>query len=109
MEEKLKVDKECANDSQIVESSLESESIMIENTNNSFSERDLSSYARKRHGKEVPSDSTMDVVTKDHIATSEEKRRSWRRILLLIVAITVHNVPGNCHFFYISKYSFTVA
>jgi len=91
-EEKLKVDKECANDNEIDENSLKSESIMIENTNNSFSERDLSSYARKRHGKEVPSDNTMDTA-KDHIVIAEEKRRSWRRILLLIVAITVHNIP----------------
>lgn len=26
---------------------------------------------------------------------SKEQKASWRRILLLIIAITVHNIPGN--------------
>ena len=76
---------------QMIESSLEPESIIIDSM---VSERDLSSYTRKRHGKEAPSDSAIDSDTKRPAVTVEEKRRSWRRILLLIVAITVHNIPG---------------
>ena len=79
---------------QIVESSLESESILIENTQVSLPERETSSYTRKRHGKEVPSSNGVENASKTHVVIAEEKRRSWRRILLLIVAITVHNIPG---------------
>ena len=79
---------------QIVESSLESESILIDSTQVSLSERELSSYTRKRHGKESPSINGVENASKTHVVIAEEKRRSWRRILLLIVAITVHNIPG---------------
>ena len=62
----------------------------------SFHEQGTTSYTRKRHGKEDTLDGdipTADVDNSPSI-TAEERRRSWRRILLLIVAITVHNIPG---------------
>jgi len=30
---------------------------------------------------------------------SAEHQTSWRRILLLLIAITVHNIPGNTTYF----------
>ena len=62
----------------------------------SFHERGTASHTRKRHGKEDVLDGdipTADVDSSPSI-TADERRRSWRRILLLIVAITVHNIPG---------------
>ena len=73
---------------------MESESILIENSQDSPLERDSASHTRKRHGKEAPAGSTAEDIAENQIVTAEEKRRSWRRILLLIVAITVHNIPG---------------
>ena len=62
----------------------------------SFHERGTTSYTRKRHGKEDTLDSDIPTAEVDNSPniTAEERRRSWRRILLLIVAITVHNIPG---------------
>ena len=59
-------------------------------------DKNYSSSARKRHGGEVAIEET--ISTADVEMTSgeslEKKQQSWRRIFLLIVAITVHNIPG---------------
>ena len=47
--------------------------------------------------KKVPSQNDMRPNT-DSIHTSSkvpERQVNWKRILLLIIAITVHNIPGN--------------
>jgi len=31
------------------------------------------------------------------LITTQQKSSQWKRIILLIVAITVHNVPGKCN------------
>ena len=91
----VKVDRLESND---VENSQNPTSVLIENVSDSLSERDSTSYARKRYGKQASLDSSVDTVIGNTNQAAEEKRRSWRRILLLIVAITVHNVPGRMSF-----------
>eukprot|EP00112_Aurelia_sp_Birch-Aquarium-sp1_P013974 Seg2992.1 transcript_id=Seg2992.1/GoldUCD/mRNA.D3Y31 product="Zinc transporter ZIP11" protein_id=Seg2992.1/GoldUCD/D3Y31 len=61
----------------------------------SFHERGTTSHTRKRHGKEDTLGGNIPTADVDNSLsiTAEEQRRSWRRILLLIVAITVHNIP----------------
>jgi len=36
-----------------------------------------------------------DVTSHDESVYSSSSRQSWRRIVLLIIAITVHNIPGD--------------
>eukprot|EP00794_Sanderia_malayensis_P008850 gene8850-9798_t len=60
--------------------------------NESMFEMDPESSTRKRHGiveEKVPAFDLDGPFDNDIV----EKQRSWRRILLLIVAITVHNIP----------------
>ena len=45
---------------------------------------------RKRLGSSGPSSNVSEGVDSEEV-TAEV---SWRRILLLIIAITVHNIPG---------------
>lgn len=56
----------------------------------------------KRRAKESEFDETeAGLVGKEKNDEDEKKRRgSWKRILLLVIAITVHNIPGKyCLFF----------
>lgn len=54
--------------------------------------RDTSQLTQRK--KEYLHDfSTKDIDHEGQI--SKEQKASWRRILLLIIAITVHNIPGN--------------
>jgi hypothetical protein len=39
----------------------------------------------------MPSEEQNDVMKED---MSTSQNTSWKRILLLIIAITVHNIPG---------------
>lgn len=39
---------------------------------------------------------TLQSSKKDVEEQRSDKQRSWRRILLLIIAITIHNIPGDC-------------
>jgi zinc transporter ZupT len=39
----------------------------------------------------IPSEEQNDVMKED---MSTSQNTSWKRILLLIIAITVHNIPG---------------
>ncbi|XP_065065929.1 zinc transporter ZIP11-like [Rhopilema esculentum] len=98
-----KSDKEFKNDGQSslygmdgqLNDQLVSESIIIEQAKDfsPFEDGESTVHARKRNPKEG---SMNEQITDDTYAdeiTPDEKRRSWRRILLLIVAITVHNIP----------------
>ena len=52
---------------------------------------------RLRRGS-VASDSESEAGQEVDAHAEEDKKRrhsSWQRILLLIIAITVHNIPGN--------------
>ena len=42
--------------------------------------------------KHLDEDVENDKITKE--ITKEQQMSSWKRILLLIIAITVHNIPG---------------
>lgn len=67
--------------------------------------RGVSSIApnsQSTHQSSQPSFSSSP--SKSHTETS--KQASWRRILLLIIAITIHNIPGsNSMFMYLCLYS----
>ena len=75
---------------------LVSESIIIEQAKDfsPFEDGESTLHARKRNPKESSINEQISGDTYAHKITPDEKRRSWRRILLLIVAITVHNIPG---------------
>ena len=45
---------------------------------------------RKRKGSSNPTNEALSTSQMESL----EKHDSWRRILLLIIAITVHNIPG---------------
>ena len=39
---------------------------------------------------------TLHSSKKEVEEQKADKQTSWRRILLLIIAITIHNIPGDC-------------
>ena len=56
---------------------------------------------KKRRTKDGPSTVTLqyqidseDEVRKKQLEIEVQKYKSWKRMLLLIIAITVHNIPG---------------
>ena len=55
-------------------------------------QRQSSQLLRSRKRSLSPTDYARDDVSS--LSQKEHQAASWRRILLLIVAITVHNIPG---------------
>ncbi|KAK3610780.1 hypothetical protein CHS0354_028187 [Potamilus streckersoni] len=53
--------------------------------------RPATSTAKRRKGE--PNLSQNDQVVEDHQQLSSIKKTSWKRILLLVIAITIHNIP----------------
>ena len=52
---------------------------------------------RRKTTQSVQQSQEQDTIPED---VSSPKDISWKRILLLIIAITIHNIPGknyNCH------------
>ena len=80
----------------------ENDEIISDSFPSNGAERPSTNSTRKRHVGDVMDENLPTTVYEDNIvARVDEKQRSWRRILLLIVAITVHNIPGKrgVHFF----------
>ena len=75
-------EKELKDDTQHTEISI---------TNFSYS-RDSSQLTQRKKDNLYVSVSKQEVDQEGQ--KSREKQASWRRILLLIIAITVHNIPG---------------
>ena len=55
--------------------------------NSSLHDRESSGLTQRKKA-------SLDVETSEGRSAQDERKASWRRILLLIVAITVHNIPG---------------
>ena len=50
---------------------------------------------KKQPATSLPAQNGVNSAVSEKSADSASKSASWRRILLLIIAITVHNIPGN--------------
>ena len=63
-------------------------------------------YLKHRKGTEG---TNSQEVTDDHSSYQKDlANQQWKRILLLIVAITVHNIPGKEFNIIVSEYYYTI-
>lgn len=65
-----------------------------ENTDITAPHEEVFESVRQRRGQQTGR--TLDQIQQDKKQNEEQRLRdqSWKRILLLIIAITVHNIPG---------------